>query len=149
MAFQVTNTRVTQISSINYIVGINEELPAVHYIDDIDNTKQILVYCPSLKIELARRIEFDIKVLKLSPEFNSWVELPYTSQFNIGRMIVDNETYVDQNTGEPLNPQPVDDPNTPQNELDNFIGEYTFWNYAIGNLIEGAIQQGIQRRLVL
>jgi len=149
MAYIPTNTRVTRLSITDYAIGNNEKLPAVLYTDDIDTTKKVLVYCPKLEINLGSNIEFKICVLKYSPEFDSWIELPRSDAFGVGRMVVDNGTYVDSNTGEPLNPQPIDDPNTPQNELDNYIGEYSFWYIAVGQLIEGAIQQGIQRRLVL
>jgi hypothetical protein len=149
MSYSTTNTRVTRNSITDFTIGVNEMYPAVHYVDSLDTDKQVLVYCPEGLIKFGLKIEFTIIVLKWAPELGQWIQSPYTSAFSVGRMLVDNATYVDTQTGLPLDPQPVDDPNTPQDELAGFVGEYDFWEMVMGGPIIGAIQAGITRRLVL
>lgn len=142
-------TRVTQVSSNEYIIGTGEKYPAVLYIDESDPTLKVLIYCPSMTISFGEKIEFDIKVLTWVEIYQKWYLLNYTPPFNGGLMLVDNKTFVDPNTGEPVHPDPVDDPLTPGNELDNYVGEYAFWSSQLGVLIEAAIQEGMKRRFNL
>lgn len=141
MAYPLTpiKTKVTQISSNEYLIGKNEKCPAVHYIDDKNSDIQILIYCSEMTIKWGNEVYFTMTVLKWIPEFQYWTILTYTPPFNIGRMIVDNQTYVDPQTGLPVIPQPTDD-------LEKYIGEYNFWEETMGVYIIPAIQEGATRR---
>ena len=139
MAYITTNTRVTRNSITDFTIGVNELFPAVHYVDDVDSSKQFLLYCPEMTIKFGCKVEIIINVIRWIPELNQWVNVPYTQAFSIGRMLIDNATYVDGQTGLPLIPQPTDN-------LETYIGEYAFWEATMGSYIIPAVQDGATRR---